>query len=207
MTIVNGYATAEQFIARYLTSTVTATSDNYPQIEQHISAASRLIDDYTGRTFYTATADADRYFTPQARCRCYIDDYQTITTVAVDEDEDGSYALTLSATGDYWTRPANPQNGWPYTWIEIMPWSNNPLPAGQPYAVKITALWGWAAVPDAVREACLLQAFKIYKRQGAPFGVVGGGELGTVVAIPSDDYTRLDRDVAGMLKPYMRIVP
>lgn len=167
-----------------------------------------MIDDYCGRVFYSgATAGEDRYFTAQHPLRLYLDDYQSISAIVTDDSVDGTYSTTLSATADYWTRPANPQNGWPYSWVEIFPWSSNSFPTRQPYGVKVTALWGWAAVPDEIREACLLQAFRLYRRQAAPFGVVGGGELGTVVAIPAGKRTGLDADVETMIHPFVRIAP
>ena len=207
MAITNGYGTVEQFATRYLGGSVpAATAGEYSQIEEHISAASRLIDDYTGRVFYSATAAEDRYFTAQSAERLYLDDYQSITAVAVDEDLDESYSLTLSATADYRPMPSKRENGWPYTYIEIRRGSVNDFPCWLSEGVKVTAVWGWAAVPDAIREACLLQAFRLYRRQAAPFGVVGGGELGTAVAIPAGKQTGLDPDVEMMVRPFVRLV-
>lgn len=38
-----------------------------------------------------------------------------------------------------------------------------------------------------VGEACLLQASRIFRRQDAPFGVVGGGEIGTQIVLGKGD--------------------
>jgi len=48
--------------------------------------------------------------------------------------------------------------------------------------------------PDALREACLLQAMRIYLRNKAPFGVLGTGSMETPVVIP-----KLDPDVQAMI--------
>jgi len=205
LTLTNAYSTVAQFTARYLPGqTVAATSDLYTELEEIIESTSRLIDEYTGRYFYTATADATRYYTATNTQRVYIDDYQTITTLKTDTDNDGTYDTTLSATTDYRLCPVQPVNGWPYQYIEIRPHADNNLSCG-PYAVEVVGLFGWSSVPKPIQDACLLQSFRIYKRQAAPFGVVGSGELGTVSAIPAGRFTGLDPDVETMLKPFMRL--
>jgi hypothetical protein len=47
-------------------------------------------------------------------------------------------------------------------------------------AVQITALWGWSAVPDPVKQATLIIAAEQWKLKDAPFGVAGFGEFGPI---------------------------
>ena len=63
----------------------------------------------------------------------------------------------------------------------------------------MTALWGWAAVPLPVVEACLVLASRYYKRKDTPFGVMGTTETGFV------DLPKVDPDVAALLAPYRRL--
>ena len=199
MPITNGYATLLQFTAQALpdvpTATITAQTD---QIERAIQAASRLIDLHCDRHFWKTAAGVVRYFTPYAANRCIIDDLVSTTEIATDTDRAGTWVTLLTANVDYWLSPQS-ANGEPYTEIEITPFAVNGFYAERPRYVKVTGLWGWAAVPDVVREACLIQAFRLYKRAGAPFGVIGGGEFGTATAIPG-----LDPDVRTMLAPLVR---
>lgn len=197
MTITNGYTDQATFKARFLSDYSATAQDD--QIDAVIQATSRLIDLYTGREFYSSSAQT-RYFTPAANCRCYIDDLQSVTTLKTDTDSDGVYDTTWAA-GDYWLMPINPKNGEPYTFIEVKPWGSQSFDCHARQSVQIAGTFGWAAVPDVVREACLIQSFRIYKRSGAPFGIVGGGEFGTAQAIPD-----LDPDVKTMLGPVTRFV-
>jgi hypothetical protein len=44
--------------------------------------------------------------------------------------------------------------------------------------VKVTGVFGWPSVPDAVKEACYLIANREKSLWNAPFGQTGAGELG-----------------------------
>lgn len=57
---------------------------------------------------------------------------------------------------------------------------------------------GEAAVPEAVVNACLLQASRYWSRRSAPFGVAGSPELGNELRL----LNKLDPDVEVLLGPY-----
>ena len=65
---------------------------------------------------------------------------------------------------------------------------------------NVTGLWGWASVPTAVEQACLIQATRLFKRKGAAFGVAGSPELGNELRLLS----RLDPDVEVTLGKFVR---
>jgi hypothetical protein len=67
--------------------------------------------------------------------------------------------------------------------------------------VRVTAKWGWPAVPYPINQACILQAARIYKRYDSPLGVAGFGDLG---AIRVSRF--LDPDVAQMVEPYRKMM-
>lgn len=58
---------------------------------------------------------------------------------------------------------------------------------------RVTARWGWPAVPTAVEEATLLQASRLFRRKDSPEGVAGSADWG-VVRLPN-----LDPDVKAQL--------
>ena len=64
--------------------------------------------------------------------------------------------------------------------------------------VRVTARWGWSAVPDAVNEACILRAAALYKRKEAPFAVAGFDGFGAVRLRAQDP------DVSALLGSYIR---
>ena len=62
--------------------------------------------------------------------------------------------------------------------------------------VTVTGRHGWPAVPDEVRKAARLQALRLYKRPGAPFGTEGVTDWGPV------RIARNDPDIAPLLEGY-----
>lgn len=185
MTITNGYTDLATIRAQLSISSATAT-DNDTYIELAVESASRAIDDYCGRRFYTTTADETRYFTPSSAVRCFTDDIISITSFATDEDGSRAYATTW-ATTDYDTYPLNST---PYTHIQVTPLGDYSFPRA-PKSVKIVGKFGYCAiadVPKQVKEACMLYAIRLFKRiKEAPFGVAGSSEMGQSIIIPKED--------------------
>jgi hypothetical protein len=66
--------------------------------------------------------------------------------------------------------------------------------------VKVTAVFGWASVPIAITQACIIQSSRIFKRLDSPLGVAGFGDMG---AVRVSRY--LDPDVEQLVAPYRRI--
>jgi hypothetical protein len=52
-------------------------------------------------------------------------------------------------------------------------------PAGRGRAtIRITAYWGWPAVPAQIRYACILQCGMLLKSKDTPLGISGGADMG-----------------------------
>ncbi len=163
------------------------------QCETMIEAASRMIDGWCGRVFYEQTAQT-RYFTPEFYDLLILDDdLVSITTLKTDDDADRVYETTWAAT-DY---DLDPQAG-PYGRIAVAPNGRYGFPTHR-RAVQIVGTFGYASVPHAIREACLLQTARLWKRRDAPFGIAGSAELGQMQTIAG-----LDPDVKQLLQPYKR---
>lgn len=202
MAITNGYAdlpTARRQ-AGILSSSDTADD---ARLESIVTAVSRHIDDWTGRRFYTSTADETRYFT--ADCEEWLDpgDLLSVTKVRTDASNDRTYGSTWAST-DYELDPPNaalesqPQ---PYTRIYTTPGASFYFPAGVRRGVQVTGKWGYSATtPDVVREACLIQVGRVFKRRDSPFGIAGNLDLGTIKLA-----AQLDPDVKELLMPLRRI--
>ncbi|MEU4214036.1 hypothetical protein [Actinoplanes sp. NPDC026623] len=56
--------------------------------------------------------------------------------------------------------------------------------------VRVTAEWGWPAIPADIREATKLLANRLYKRKDSSTGVEGVGEWGPVRVAASDPDVR-----------------
>jgi hypothetical protein len=199
-TPTNGYATVAEFKQRFFPNNSSDTVLDQV-ISSIIEAVSREVDNHTRRRFYTTTSDETRYYTSRSDALCYTDDIISVTTFATDNDGDRVYENTWT-TADYDLMPANAAlDSQPYTWVAIAPGGDYTFPD---YAkgVKIVGKFGYCAVaniPKTVKEACLLQCYRLYKRMDAPFGIVGSAEMGQAQYI-----ARLDPDVKMMLSYYVR---
>jgi len=193
MALTNCYCTLAELQARM---DIEDTVDD-AILEQVITAVSRMVDAYTRRRFY-AVASEVRYYTPHLRDWCSIDDIVTVTAVATDDDGTRAYATTWTAT-DYDMMPFNAAvDGRPWTSIKITPNGSYAFPRVS-RGLKITGSFGYASTtPAIIREACLLQSVRVFKRKDSPFGVAGIGELGVV------RISTLDPDVKMLLSSMVR---
>lgn len=157
-----------------------------------IAAASRAVDKSARRQFGKVDALELRTYTAQARAGgmyVVIDDLMDVTDMTV------SVAGVAVTPARLW--PSNaPQMGRPYERL----WLPGATINCDPDAVEISALWGWAAVPDTIKEATLLQASRLTSRRNSPFGVAGSPDLGSELRL----LAKVDPDVAVMVRSYTR---
>jgi len=168
MAITNGYATLAEF--KLWADISSSDSDDDTVIEDIIEAASRWIDDETGRTFYARTET--RYFdVPSGRKLKLDDDLLTITTLTNGDSNtiDDSSEIDLV-----------PKNVAPYYAIRIKAgsayyWSQDSS-GNIEDVISVAGTWGYAATaPHDIRQACLITATNMYKRR------FGEGEQGATL--------------------------
>ena len=196
MAITNGYATLAQ-LKSALKIIDSLDDDN---LERAIASASRLIDGYAGRYFYSTTAT--RIFIPDNLNLCQTDDLVSITTLKTSTNLDGTFDLTWTAP-DYQAEPVNAVVDGTVTPItRIRAVDDVAFPVGRGIAsVQITGVFGWAAIPDPVNYACIIQASRLWKRLDSPLGVAGFGDMGVVRVS-----TALDADVRQLVDPYRKVL-
>ncbi len=166
-----------------------------------VTGASRSVEQYCdGRVFYRATTATARIFSTARRTIC----------------RDGSYRLLVDDIATTAGLIVEVGDGTTWTTVTVtITWPENALARGRAiealistddwrqYAyVRVTAVWGWPAVPTAVEQATLLQATRLYRRKDSPEGVAGSAEWG-LVRVPN-----LDPDVKALLAylvPPMRV--
>jgi len=193
MSITNGYCTLGDLKA------VMRIVDNVDDVmlEARIEEASRVIDDYCDRRFYVDSTTSDRIYVAPSGDYVLTDDIATTTglVIKIDSGKDGTYATTLSSSS-YQVEPLNAvSKGMSITRIVattggLFPTTKAPAP------VKITAKWGWPAIPYPVKSACILLAGRLTKRGDSLLGVAGFGDLGAI------SVRNIDPDVQKMLAPY-----
>tara|TARA_R110000868_G_scaffold76132_1_gene219211 strand:- start:802 stop:1410 length:609 start_codon:yes stop_codon:yes gene_type:complete len=194
--ITNGYCTlAEMKTALQLTDNNDDTS-----LEVAVAAASRMIDDYTGRFFYqsgTSPTPAIRYYTPQDAWTLATDDIVSISEIASDDNFNRTYG-TIWASDDYMVEPVNnPARGWPVS--RVLAVGAYIFPFSLPQSVRIKGIFGFSAVPPEINIATQLQASRLFVRRQSPFGIAGSAELGTVRLA-----AKLDADVEALLRPFRK---
>lgn len=169
-------------------------------IELTINAVSRAIENYCGRRFYPVTEI--RYYTSEMSDMIFVDDIATDSglTLATDNDGDRTYETAWAST-DYDLLPANAVlEGQPYNMISIAPQGKNVFP-GTKKGVKITASFGFPAIPHPVNRACVMQTIRIFQRYKTMLGVSSATAFGTLtVQVPA-----FDSDVCMLLDPYVRL--
>jgi hypothetical protein len=182
-----------------LTGTTFAEAD----LTLAISAASRAIDEITGRRFYP---DADnqqvRKFLPLNSGYCVIDDLCQFTSLTFQGDTwtlDQDFYLeptNAAADGRPWTSIRAITRPFIYTLADISPgW------VGFDGRITVTGMWGWAATPPQIQEAAGILASRFMRRaREAPFAVVGGYE-GEAIRL-----AKFDPDVAALIEPFTKTV-
>lgn len=149
-----------------------------------LATASRNVEKYTGRQFNLAEEATARHFHRAAAHRVEVDDIATTDglVVAVDTTGDGSYAATVAASA-YLPEPVDGvvdgEAGWPFSELTLLSgaW---PASSTRRPPIRVTAQWGWPAVPPGVKEATIVIAIETAKLKEAPFGAAGFGEFGLV---------------------------
>jgi hypothetical protein len=168
-----------------------------------ISASSRWVDGWCDRSFAPAgTAVTSRDYTPRDTFGViYIDDCVEVTEVRIDDDLDRTFSKTLLPI-DFLLEPVNEQRyGLVLPFTRLRPYEDGywPVFRDRP-TVRVFARYGWPAVPDAVREATILQSSRLFTRLDSPLGVAGFGDMGAMRVSRF-----VDPDVEQLLAPYRRV--
>lgn len=184
------YATLPELkAARRITDAADDTA-----LQKALATASRAIDRKTGRRFYLDASPSARVFNPYGRVvdgKVLVDDIGSATGLIV---EIGS-GTSWTAVTDYETTPDNAlTKGQPVTGLLRTSgwWAYSSADR-----IRITAKWGWPAVPDEISQATLLLANRLFMRKDSPEGVAGFDSIGVV------RMSRWDPDVETLVGPYV----
>ena len=194
MAITNGYCTLADVKAALR---ISDTVDDL-LIENSINAASRMIDQYCNRFFYSGSAGEVRYFKANDGFTCWIDDAQSVSLVETSATDPVIYDTTWQ-TSDYQLLPNNRvSNGGYYPITSIIATDNLLFPVWADIAlVKVTGQFGWSSIPDSIKFATIIQASRLFKRLESPLGVAGVSDIG-IMRVGSN----IDGDVAQLINPF-----
>lgn len=174
--------------------------------ESALLVASRDIESHCRRQFNTDNTLTTRRFHCKGREFAVIDDFQTATGLVVElGDLENDFSTTWTIDLDFWISPLNgTRNETPevaYWRIETMRGNRIPCPSGRQPNLRVTANWGWSAVPQDIIEATYLWGMRLFRRRDSPDGVLGGFE-GSPIRVG----WKMDPDVERMLKDYQKHV-
>jgi hypothetical protein len=157
-----------------------------------LATASRLIDQKANRRFYLDDEATARVYGATGRTTVdgllLVDDIGSEDDLVVETGSTGSWGAVTAPT-------FGPENalvaGRPLTEIAAATYGF----WGGPQ-VRVTARWGWPAVPDEIGHATLLLANRLYLRASSPDGLAASGEWGAI------RLSRWDPDVEALVRPY-----
>jgi hypothetical protein len=199
MAITNGYATLGELKASLRLQ--DALDDDLLSLA--IESASREVDGYCERVFYSTSAT--RVYAPTNVFTVTTDDIISVTTLK--SSSDGvTYDITWE-TSDYQLEPLNNVAGGlvgsPFTRIRatgdyLMPtFSVGTFYEGEAL-LEVTGVFGWSAVPAAIRQATVILAMRLFKRLDAPLGMISN-DLGSMRV------GRFDPDVEALVAPFRKV--
>ena len=201
MAIVNGYCS----LAEIKTYTGISGSGQDDNLENAVETASREIDKICNRIFYQ-TSSQDRYYTPIEKYQVLVDDISTTSglVVKIDDNDDGTHNKTLTIDTDFYLTPVNVTDTQlqyqPYTCIKIL--ADRSSERFDPRIVKqlkVTSSFGFSSTPDAIKQATLLQATRLFKRKDSPFSVYGSDQTGNIELL-----NKFDPDAMKIIKGYIK---
>jgi len=171
------------------------------RLQAVLDATDQLINNYCERPAGFIAATQTRYYTAERGDYCLIDDMVSITSLQTDDDLDGTYETTWSAS-EYILAPRNAiANAQPYTEIDAAPGFPKVFPVGY-LGVKVVGSFGYksTSAPQAVQQAALIQAGAVYFSLTAPSGAIGGADLGGIIRLAR----ALHPEAQVLLEPYRK---
>jgi hypothetical protein len=198
MAITNGYCS----LADLKAALRVQDSIDDSLLELAIESASREIDGACERVFYSTSGT--RVYAPTNIYTVTTDDIISVTTLK--SSSDGvTYDITW-ATSDYQLEPLNGVAGGlvtPFTRIRAT--GNYLMPSfsvGTFYElealIQVVGVFGWSAVPAAIRQATVILAMRLFKRLDAPLGMISN-DLGSMRV------GRFDPDVEALVAPFRKV--
>jgi hypothetical protein len=117
-----------------------------------LAAASRHVNAFTGREFNQDDEESARRFRALDRERLPVNDFYTLTDLAVVVDGVAWDLANVDARP--WDGIMHGEPGWPFSDLFAVG-KSWPLTSFRRATIEVTAAWGWAAVPAGIIEATL----------------------------------------------------
>lgn len=178
---------ADYITSAQLKSYMGIEIDAYDELLDNVAnSTSREIEDHCHRQFNKAGSVSARVYSPLRPDLAIVDDISTTAGLVIKSDDDGDGVFETTWTADeYELRPLNGVRnglaGWPYWQIHAV--GSRSFPSARRANVQVTADWGWAAIPELVRQACFILASDTFQLKDSRLGVAGSDQFGQIVRV------------------------
>jgi hypothetical protein len=199
MAVVNGYCTVAE-LRTWMSDTTSVLSETI--LENAISSTSRMIDAFCSRRFWRDPTPTTRMYQVTESDLAWVDDIATTSGLIIETDDlaDGTFSTTWLST-DYDLSPYNTEvdiaTAHAFTRIHglarLFPVNDYRR------TLRVTATFGWSAIPDQIHQACLMKSNVLALRRDSPYGVAGFSEFGVIRLGRTED-----PEITRMLAPFMR---
>lgn len=177
---------------------------NADDFELHMAcfATSRAVEQYCQRTFWRTATGVARTFVPDDLYLLKLPvfcDLVSASALATDAGGDGTFETSWTSS-DYQLLPLNPDAA-PETrpYDAVKPLARSwPLPHSRLQRddrIRITGVWGWPAVPYAIRQSALITAAEVFRSKSTFEAQMGYDEMAQMVL-------RRNPIARDLLKPY-----
>jgi hypothetical protein len=174
---------------------ITDTDDD-TELQARMTSASRRVDKDTGRRFWVDQAATAREYRPRHEELLTVDDISTADGLVVEVGRGTGW--TVVDPNAYDLLPENAvADG---RAIETISRVYGCWPLWGTQRVRVTAVWGWPAIPEDIVNATLLLAARLFRRKDSPEGVTGFGDQGAVRV------SRYDSDYDALIGAYVKDV-
>lgn len=201
------YATKAELKQWLADNTGNVPSDHDTGLDRALYAATRQIEEDTGRVFVLSSSEARTFYADAQGIVRFVDLVGSPTLVEYDSDWDDTVETTLAST-DYMLLPKTGEAGMSpgsgntirYQSMTAKAYGNQAFYPGRP--VRITGIWGYVDsdgnAPYSIIQACLILAARIYMRRMAVFGRITIPEAGMTETLP-----KIDPDYHSLIRPYV----
>lgn len=154
-----------------------STLGHIAELQRAVDAASRLIDEWTGRYFYRDATATPRVFRAKDRTTVCCPDFDSSAGVIVKTDDDGDGVFETTWTGGQWQgEPLVRTNGQPFEHVTTTTRAREfPLDGRRP-RVQVTAQWGWNEAPEPVVQACQSVSTLLFRTKDMAGNSIGIGK-------------------------------
>jgi hypothetical protein len=157
-------------------------------VDAAISSASREIERHCNRQFNDAETASSRLYRATNCHTAVVDDFWTTTglIVEINVSGDGVTWETVAAT-EYELTPLNRMsNGVEWVYWRINMVGTATFPINRRASLRVTARWGWEAIPADVKQAVKMLASDTFQIKDSRMGVAGSDQFGTIVRVRSN---------------------